>query len=129
MIHITMDPLLRGLCEQKKDEKLFTEEFETIKEFVETIDLVINSKENYEIMFFLGTVYDELVTQCMKVYDRSPNKNEKLIFHELLKRRISDVRAKLRERDEPMIVESRARAPQEVICNSRARHRCLRVMV
>ena len=126
MIHITMDPLLRGLCEQKIDEKLFSEELETIKEFVETIDLEVNSKENYEIVFFLGTVYDELVTQCMSVYNRSPNENEKLIFHELLKRRISDVRAMFRERDEPKIDERKQimtledlEVPQEVVGSSK----------
>jgi len=63
----------------------------------------------------------------MKVYDRSPNEEEKMGFHELLKRRMSDVRAKFRERDLPMIADRKRiitledlEVPPEVTDNSEA---------
>ncbi len=97
IVRVNLDPLLRGLCEQQIDEKLFGIEIQYINDFVDTLDLPVSSKEDIALGLFLGTIYNELKTQCMNVYNRPPEKEEIYDYHLILKRRAYEVKEKIRE--------------------------------
>ena len=97
MVRVPLDPLLRGLCEQQIDEKLSGGEIQYINDFVDALDLPPSSKEHVALGLFLGTVYNELATQCMKVYNRPPEREEIYDYHLILKRRAYEVREKIKE--------------------------------
>lgn len=97
MERVPLDPLLRGLCEQQIDGKLFGDDIKHINDFVNTLDLSSSSKEDIALGLFLGTVYNELKAQCMNVYNRPPGKGEICDYHLILKRRAYEVKEKIRE--------------------------------
>lgn len=97
MVRVPLDPLLRGLCEQQIDEKLSGGEIQYISDFVDALDLPPSSKEHVALGLFLGTVYNELSTQCMKVYNRPPEREEIYDYHLILKRRAYEVSEKIKE--------------------------------
>lgn len=90
-----MDPLLRGLCEQQIDKKLSGREIQDIRDLVEVLDLPVTSKEDAALGMFLGTIYNQLGTQCMKMYDRLPERDEIHGYHLILKRRVQEIKEKI----------------------------------
>jgi len=97
MENITLDPLLRGLCELKIEEKLTDIKIDTITKLIDRLELGANTKEDAAFMIFLGTIYDELNNQCLKVYERLPNDEEISSFHHLLKKRFEEIKKKFSE--------------------------------
>ncbi len=90
-----MDPLLRGLCEQHIDETILEIDIQEILDVVNVLDLPVASKEDASTGLFLGMVYDVLVTQCMKVYNRHPNPEEISDFYIILSRRAYEFKSVL----------------------------------
>lgn len=89
----TMDPLLRGLCEQHIDKKLSMGDIQDIMDLVETLDILVTSKEDAALGLFLGTIYNQLSSHCLKLYDRPPERNEIQDYNLILKRRSSEIKA------------------------------------
>lgn len=102
---VSMDPLLRGLCEQHIDQKLYGNEIQDISDLVDVLDLPVSSKEDAVLGMFLGTIYKQLSNQCMKVYDRSPEREEILDYHLILKRRSREVKSKITELYAPKMAD------------------------
>lgn len=64
-------------------------------DLVETLDILVTSKEDAALGLFLGTIYNQLSSHCMKLYDRPPERNEIQDYHLILKRRSSEIKAKI----------------------------------
>lgn len=92
-----MDPLLRGLCEQHIDKKLSMGDIQDIMDLVETLDILVTSKEDAALGLFLGTIYNQLSSHCLKLYDRSPERNEIQDYNLILKRRANEIKAKIEQ--------------------------------
>jgi hypothetical protein len=92
-----MNPLLRGLCEQQIDEKIFGDELLCITDLVNELELPSSSKEDLAIGVFLGTMIYELRNQCIKMYNRPPKVDEVGDYHLILKRRAPEIREKIME--------------------------------
>jgi hypothetical protein len=92
-----MNPLLRGLCEQQIDEKIFGEELLCITDLVNELELPSSSKEDLAIGVFLGTMLYELRKQCFKMYKRPPKVDEVEDYHLILKRRTPEIKEKIME--------------------------------
>ena len=90
-----MDPLLRGLCEQHIDKKLSMGDIQDIMDLVETLDILVTSKEDAALGLFLGSIYNQLSSHCLKLYDRPPERNEIQDYNLILKRRSSEIKAKI----------------------------------
>lgn len=92
-----MNPLLRGLCEQQIDEKMFGDELLHVTDLVNELELPSASKEDLAIGVFLGTMVYELRNQCIKMYNRPPKADEVGDYHLILKRRAPEIREKIME--------------------------------
>lgn len=92
-----MNPLLRGVCEQLIDEKIFGNELQCITDLVNELDLPSSSREDLAIGVFIGTMFYELRNQCTKMYNRAPKVEEVGDYHLILRRRASEIREKLME--------------------------------
>jgi len=92
-----MNPLLRGLCEQQIDEKIFGDELLSITNLVNELELPSSSREDLAIGVFLGSMLYELRKQCLKMYNRPPKVDEVEGYHLILKRRASEIREKIIE--------------------------------
>ena len=90
-----MDPLLRGLCEQRIDETLLEIDIQEILDVVTVLDLPVASKEDASIGLFLGMIYDVLDTQCMKVYSRHSNSEEISDYYTVMGRRAYEFKSVL----------------------------------
>lgn len=101
-----MDPLLRGLCEQQIDKKLSGSNIQDIKNLVEILHLPVMSKEDAALGMFLGSIYNQLGTQCMKMYDRLPEMDEIHDYHLILKRRVREIKAKIAQLEESNKLEA-----------------------
>jgi hypothetical protein len=66
-------------------------------DIVETLNLPVSSEEDTAIGFFLGIIHDILNTQCMKIYNRNPNRDEINEFYQLLSRRTQEIRAAINQ--------------------------------
>jgi hypothetical protein len=58
---------------------------------VEALNLPVSSEKDAAIGFFLGIIHDVLNTQCMKIYNRNPNRDEINEFYRLLSRRTQEI--------------------------------------
>jgi hypothetical protein len=92
-----MNPLLRGVCEQLIDEKIFGNELQCITDLVNELDLPSSSREDLATGVFIGTMFYELRNQCIKMYNRAPKVEEVGDYRLILKRRASEIREKLIE--------------------------------
>lgn len=89
-----MDPLLRGVCEQYIDMKLEDSEIEKVSKLVDTFDLPAASKEDVSLGIFIGSIYSQLNTHHLKMYNRLPKKEDIEIYHQILQRRAGEIKAK-----------------------------------
>jgi len=92
-----LNPLLRGVCEQLIDEKIFGSELQYITDLVNELDLPSSSREDLAIGVFIGTMFYELRNQCAKMYNRAPKEDEVIGYHLILRRRAPEIREKLME--------------------------------
>jgi hypothetical protein len=95
---VTMDPLLRGVCEQCIDFMLEEGEIERIMNIVNMLDLPVASREDAALGAFMGTMYSQLDAHYLKMYNRPPKRDEIEEYHGILRRRAHEIKSKFRMR-------------------------------
>jgi len=89
---VSMDPLLRGLCEQHIDEKLAEGEIRKILGLVEVLDIPAAALEDTLFGLFIAAVYSYLDNHCIKLYNRFPKRDEIDEYHRILRRRTPEIK-------------------------------------
>lgn len=89
-----MDPLLRGVCEQYIDMKLEEKEIEKVRQLVDTLDLPVASKNDVSLGIFIGAIYSQLNIHHLKMYNRSPKKEDVEDYYSILRRRSEEIKSK-----------------------------------
>ncbi len=91
-----MDPLLRGVCEQCIDSMLEDGEIERIMNIVTLLDLPVASREDAALGAFMGTIYSQLDSHYLKMYNRPPKRDEIEEYHSILRRRAFEIKSRFR---------------------------------
>jgi len=87
----TMDPLLRGVCEQYIDSMLEEGRIERIKNLVISLDLPAKEQIDTALGFFLGNIYSKIDDHYIKMNNRLPNDAELTDYHHILQRRSKEI--------------------------------------
>ena len=101
-----MDPFLRGFTEQLVDLHLEEKEIKNMRGIVEIFGLIVKSKLDAQLGFFLGCSYTEFLMQFLVMRSRLPNKEETLQFFSLLKRRFPEILNEIKKVKKSEIKES-----------------------